>query len=51
MIIACTGHAEPEYMKKAWLHEMDELDEIVIKPVSTDIIIAILEEMVDFHNI
>ena len=45
MIIACTGHAEPEYMQKAWLHKMDE---IVIKPVQTDIIIAILEEMVDF---
>ena len=46
MIIACTGHAEPEYMKKAWVHEMDE---ILIKPVSTDLIIAVLEEMVDFQ--
>ena len=46
MIIACTGHAEPEYMKKAWAHEMDE---ILIKPVSTDLIIAILEEMIDFQ--
>ena len=33
MIIACTGHTEPEYMKKAWTHEMDE---IVIKPVDLD---------------
>ena len=46
MIVATTGHAEPEYMKKAWVHEMDE---IVIKPVSTDNIIAILDDMVDFQ--
>ena len=45
MIIACTGHTEPEYIKKAWKHEMDE---VVAKPVSTEVITAILEEMVDF---
>ena len=46
MIVATTGHAEPEYMRKAWIHEMDE---IVIKPVSTDNIIAILDDMIDFQ--
>ena len=46
MIIACTGHAEPEYIKKAWAHEMDE---ILIKPVSTDLIIAILDDTIDFQ--
>ena len=46
MIIACTGHTEPEYVKKAWCLEMDE---VVAKPVSTDVLIAILEEMVHFH--
>lgn len=46
MIIACTGHTESEYMKKAWDCEMDE---VVAKPVPTDVIIAILEEMIEFH--
>ena len=32
MIIACTSHTEPEYIKKAWKHQMDE---VVSKPVST----------------
>lgn len=45
MIIACTSHTEPEYIKKAWKHQMDE---VVSKPVSTEVIIAILKEMVDF---
>ena len=46
MIIACTGHTEPEYMRKAWDSEMDE---VVAKPVPTDVIIAILEEMLDYE--
>ena len=46
MIIACTGHTEPEYMKKAWTNEMDE---VVAKPVPTDVILAILEESIDFN--
>ena len=44
MIIACTGHTEPEYIDKAWRHEMDE---VVAKPVPTDVIVAILESMID----
>ena len=48
MIIACTGHTEPEYINKAFKHEIDE---VVAKPVPTDVIIAILEEMVDIQYI
>ena len=39
MIIACTGHTEPEYVKKAWQHQMDE---IVPKPAHPDVIKSIL---------
>lgn len=31
MIVACTGHIEEEYIKQAWLYEIDE---VVPKPVS-----------------
>ena len=48
MIIACTGHTEEEYIKKAWCHEIDE---VVPKPVRTDLMITILEEMLDYHNL
>ena len=46
MIIACTGHTEEEYIKKAWCHEIDE---VVPKPVRTDLMITILEEMLDYQ--
>ena len=45
MIIACTGHTEEEYIKKAWCNEIDE---VVPKPVKTDLMITILEEMLDY---
>jgi CheY-like chemotaxis protein len=35
MIIACTGHTEQEYIKKAWIHQMDE---VVPKPVNVEVI-------------
>ena len=47
-IIACTGHIEPEYIKKAWEHEMDE---VVAKPVPVEVIAAVLREMVDIQYI
>ena len=25
MIVACTGHTEDEYIKKAFMHQMDEV--------------------------
>jgi CheY-like chemotaxis protein len=31
MIVACTGHTEQEYIKKAWANQMDEL---VPKPIN-----------------
>ena len=48
MIIACTGHTEPEYIQKAFDHEMDE---VVAKPVPIDVIADILEEMVSYQYI
>ena len=48
MIIACTGHTEQEYIKKAFAHGMDE---VVAKPVPTDVIADILEEMVKFQYV
>lgn len=35
MIVACTGHTENEYIKKAWRHHMDE---VVAKPANTEVI-------------
>ena len=31
MIVACTGHTEEEYIKKAWLYQMDE---VIPKPTN-----------------
>ena len=38
-IIACTGHTESEYVKKAWSHQMDE---IIPKPAQIDLVKKIL---------
>ena len=46
MIVACTGHTENEYIKKAWRHQMDE---VVAKPASTDVVQLILEEMIELQ--
>ena len=43
MIVACTGHTETEYIKKAWKHQMDE---VVAKPANTSIISMILDQMI-----
>ena len=43
MIVACTGHIEEEYIKQAWVYEIDE---IVPKPVNIEILKAIVEEMI-----
>lgn len=47
MIVACTGHSEPEYIKKAYRHEMDELVE---KPANVQVIKAILKEIIQFNK-
>ena len=45
MIVACTGHTEEEFIKKAFCFEMDE---VIPKPVRTDLMINVLEEMLDY---
>ena len=45
MIVACTGHVEDEYIRKAWAHQMDE---VIAKPISVERVEELLEEMVDF---
>ena len=43
MVIACTGHVEDEYIKKAWRHQIDE---VVSKPINIDIVKEILKEII-----
>jgi hypothetical protein len=45
MIVACTGHTENEFIKKAWRHQMDE---VVPKPANINIITNILNEVIEF---
>ena len=35
LIIACTGHMEEDFIKRAWVHDIDE---ILPKPVNVDIL-------------
>jgi len=42
LIIACTGHTEPEYIKKAWAYSMDE---VLAKPANIEIVRLILNEI------
>ena len=42
-IVACTGHIEEEFIKKAWLHGIDE---VVPKPVKIEVIAQILKESI-----
>ena len=46
-IIACTGHTEEEYIKKAWRYQMDE---IIPKPASIDVMKEVLTEMISFNS-
>lgn len=39
MIVACTGHTESEFIRKAWKHNMDE---VVEKPANAKVIKQIL---------
>ena len=45
MIVACTGHCENEYIKKAWRHQMDE---VVAKPASIEVIKCIFKEILEY---
>ena len=33
MIVACTGHVEDEFIKRAWVNQIDE---VLTKPVGSD---------------
>ena len=46
MIVACTGHTEDLYIKKAWRTQMDEL---APKPIDTSLLKAIIEEYVNIQ--
>jgi len=39
MIIACTGHIEDEYVKKAWRYQMNE---VLSKPIDLELLTHIL---------
>ena len=43
MIVALTGHTEEEYIKKAWIQQMDE---VIPKPTNVQIIKEILKEII-----
>jgi len=43
VIVACTGHCEPEFIEKAWQSKMDEL---VPKPLKQKVVAEILHELV-----
>ena len=44
LIIACTGHIEEEFIKKAWLHNIDE---ILPKPVKIEVLSDIFKEILE----
>uniref|UniRef100_A0A7S3ID82 Response regulatory domain-containing protein n=1 Tax=Strombidium inclinatum TaxID=197538 RepID=A0A7S3ID82_9SPIT len=44
MIVACTGHTEDEYIKKAWRYQMDE---VIPKPSNFEVIKQLLQECVE----
>lgn len=44
MIVACTGHTEDLYIKKAWLYQMDE---VLPKPTNVKALKAVLDEIIE----
>ena len=42
LIIACTGHVEEEFIKKAWLNDIDE---VLPKPVNVELLAEILRDI------
>lgn len=48
MIVACTGHVEEEYIKKAWSHEIDE---ILPKPIQLPVLQDIFNDIVNVRHI
>jgi len=43
MIVATTGHTENEYIKKCWVHQIDE---VVSKPINVNIIKKVLDDII-----
>ena len=41
-VVACTGHFEDQFIKRAWIHEIDE---VIPKPMNIDILKSIIDEM------
>ena len=48
LIIACTGHVEDNYISKAWSMEIDE---VAPKPISNELLTAILDEHVNIESL
>lgn len=44
-IIACTGHTDDEYIRKAWSHKMDEF---LMKPTNIEVLTNVILESVEF---
>ena len=44
VIIACTGHTEPEYIEKAWRHRINE---VLAKPMNLQVTIEILKDFIN----
>ena len=43
MIVACTGHTEPDYIKKAWKNGMDE---VISKPAKIENLRIIIQQII-----
>ena len=48
MIIACTGHTEEEYIKKAWRYQFDE---VLPNPANIEVIKIIFSEILQLKEI
>ena len=46
-IVACTGHVEEDYIKRAWLYSIDE---VLPKPINPDILRKIVDECLQFTD-
>jgi len=46
-IVACTGHTEDEFIKKAWNNQMDE---IVPKPARIEVLSKIISDLLVINN-
>lgn len=47
MIVACTGHTEDLYIKKAWRYQMDE---VLPKPTNVKALKAVLDEIIELKD-